>query len=95
MKESGQKKSYIKRKEVDQKIRKISNRIKSIESSIENTESKISEMDLIMSASNEVQDIDFYKKYEQFKQKLNLTIPEWEKLHNMLEKLRDERNSVF
>lgn len=94
-KESDHKKIYFKRKEFDKKIRKVSNRIKSIESSIENAESKIAEMDLIMAESNEVQDIDFYKKYEGFKQKVNLSFPEWEKLQLMLETLKGERNSVL
>lgn len=93
--ESDHKKIYQKRRELDKEIRKISNRITSIEKSIDKAESKIKEMDEIMAGNSKPQDITFYKEYEQHKQKVNLRIPEWEKLQYELEELRAARNSVL
>ncbi len=93
--ESGQKNIYYRRRELDKKIRKMSSRIASIEKRIEEAELQIAKMDLIMSGSNKVQDIDFYEKYEQLKQKVNLSLPDWEKLQKELEELMAERNSVL
>ncbi len=93
--ESDHKKIYQKRRELDKEIRKISNRIASIEKSIERAESKIKEMDEIMAGHSEAQDINFYKEYEQYKQKVSSRIPEWEKLQYELEELRAARNSVL
>ena len=92
---SNNKNIYSKRKELDKRIRKIENRIEFLEKKIEDTESQMKEMEMIMAGTKEMQDIDFYNNYERLKQKVKLTLDDWENLQHVLERLKDERNSVL
>lgn len=93
--ESEKKVNYQKRKELDKRIRNLSGKISAIEKRIEHAESEIQKMDQIMGSNSEAQDIDFYKQYEELKQKVNISLPEWEKMQQILENLKAERNSVL
>lgn len=90
-----QKQLYEKRKKLDKEIRKLSNQIEIIEREIESAEAGLREMDKKMEEGNTHFDQEFYIRYDKLKNIVDVGMPEWEKLQNVIEDLRKKRKSVI
>ena len=91
-KDSQQKISYNKRKELDSNIRKVKKRITKLESEITEIEEKKKKIDLQLADPAKFQELskekDFFKNYESLTTKIKEKEEEWEKLFLELNKLQ-------
>ena len=91
-KDSQQKTSYHKRKELDSNIRKLKKRISKLESEITEIEEKKKKIDLQLADPAKFQELskekDFFKNYESLTTKIKEKEEEWEKLFLELNKLQ-------
>ena len=85
--EKDNKSEYLRRKELDKKIRKAKSELEKIEATIEDLEKKIKEMELLMSVPENISDNDLFKEYKKLKTKHDHLLYEWEILHENHEKL--------
>ncbi len=78
---------YLKSKEAEKEIRKIRNRIEQLEKEIEKLEYTIQQQDELLHNQPEivVENPSFYSEYEALKNKLNLTMQDWENENIRLE----------
>ncbi|MDR1056625.1 MAG: ATP-binding cassette domain-containing protein [Prevotellaceae bacterium] len=82
------KQDYGDKKEYDKQMRKVNTQIEKEEKIIAKIESVIADMDnALTNPTDKVASNDFYKKYQQLKNDLNIAIQRWEQLHQKLEKL--------
>ncbi len=82
--------SYLERKELDKKIRKVEKQISDIESRIEEMELRQVEIEDILAKGSSEQTI--YNEYEENKKKLSHLLSEWETQNSELEALQKERS---
>ncbi|MFC2096397.1 ribosomal protection-like ABC-F family protein [Bacteroidota bacterium] len=92
-KTSDNKQSYLERKEFEKQIRKAENNVKACEEKIERIEKEIKEISEILSSPEKMNnDSTLFSKYDELKKKLEHEMKHWEKLTEVVEELKQQRN---
>ncbi|MCG8410378.1 MAG: ATP-binding cassette domain-containing protein [Bacteroidales bacterium] len=89
---SENKQSYIERKEHDKKIRKAQNNVDKSEHKIEKIEEELERLSEILSNPEKIDDTSLFKKYDELKSELETEMLNWEKLTEIVEELKQQRN---
>ena len=82
---------YQKRKEYDRIMRKAENQLAKAEKEIVDIEKRFEELNDLLASKGNIDDPALFGEYKHVKEDLDSRMTEWERLHNELEKLKDER----
>ncbi len=82
---------YRKRKEQDREIRRAENRLQAAEKKIESLENKLDQFNNSLSDPDKMDDQELFVHYENTRQEIDQMMIEWEKLHDELARLKDQR----
>ncbi|MCD4834875.1 MAG: ATP-binding cassette domain-containing protein [Bacteroidales bacterium] len=90
---SGNKQSYLERKELEKQIRKVENKVKDSESKIENIETEMEQISEVLSDPEKMNNnTSLFSKYDELKKQLESEMKIWENIHESLEDLKQQRN---
>lgn len=90
---SGNKQSYLERKELEKQIRKVENKVKDSESKIENIETEMEQISEVLSDPEKMNNnTSLFSKYDELKKQLESEMKIWENIHESLEGLKQQRN---
>ncbi len=90
---SGNKQSYLERKELEKQIRKVENKVKDSESKIENIETEMEQISEVLSDPEKMNNNpSLFSKYDELKKQLESEMKIWENIHESLEDLKQQRN---
>ena len=93
--ESINKTAFLEKKEFEREVRKISNQIAKIEKRIGEVENHLAGFEAIIAnpsgSEKQLNDPEFYLKYQQSQHELNELFSTWERLHNELEAINNSR----
>jgi len=89
VKDTSSKDSYEKKKKGQKELKKLQNRLTKIENDIANLENDISNIDSDLTDSKKydqmTSDPDFFSRYQAKKDKVEVLMQDWEKLHQLIE----------
>ena len=90
---SGNKQTYLERKEFEKQIRKVENKVKDSESKIESIEIEMEQISETLSDPEKMNnDPSLFSKYDELKKQLESEMKTWEIIHESLEDLKQQRN---
>jgi ATP-binding cassette subfamily F protein 3 len=84
--------SFKDQKEINKNISRLEKLIEKTESEIEEFESKSDKLDKLLSASETIDDLSVFEKYESLKTSLKNAMETWELQHNELEIWKNKKN---
>ncbi len=94
--ESISKIAFLEKKEYEKELRKITSQIGKTEIRIGEVEKHIARFESVVAnpsgSEEQLNDPDFYRKYQQFQHELEELLSRWERLHSELDTLKNKRN---
>jgi len=94
--ESISKIAFLEKKEYEKELRKITSQIGKTEIRIGEVEKHIARFESVVAnpsgSEGQLNDPDFYRKYQQFQHELEELLSRWERLHSELDTLKNKRN---
>jgi ATP-binding cassette subfamily F protein 3 len=94
--ESASKTAFLERKEYERELRKLNNRIEKTEKRIREVEEQIRTFEKAITnpseSSEQLNDKNFYLRYEDFQKEMEELLSTWESLHSELETHKNKRN---
>jgi len=94
--ESISKIAFLEKKEYEKELRKITSQIGKTEVRIGEVEKHIARFESVVAnpsgSEGQLNDPDFYRKYQQFQHELEELLSRWERLHSELDTLKNKRN---